>query len=64
MEFGEKLDKIWNRISDNEFLANKGVANEVRYYVFDYEPIDEMIVRETISKLKNRVGRQQMVLLL
>ena len=54
MEFGERLDKIWNRISDDEFLANKGVANEVRYYVFDYEPVDELIVRDKISQLKSK----------
>lgn len=34
MEFQERLDSIWKRISDEEFLANRGVANEVRYYVF------------------------------
>lgn len=54
MEFGKKLDKILSRISDDDFLANKGVANEVRYYVFDYEPVDELIVREKISKLKEQ----------
>lgn len=54
MEFGERLDKIWNRISDDDFLANKGVANEVRYYVFDYEPVDELIVRDKISQLKTK----------
>jgi len=30
MELGERLYKIWSRISDDDFLANKGVANEVR----------------------------------
>ncbi len=54
MEFGERLDKIWNRISDDDFLANKGVANEVRYYVFDYEPVDELLVRDKISQLKSK----------
>lgn len=37
MEFQERLDSIWNRISDEEFRANKGVGGEVRYYVFDYD---------------------------
>lgn len=54
MEFNERLDKIWNRISDEDFLANRGVANEVRYYVFDYEPCDEMIMREKIKALKRQ----------
>lgn len=31
MEFQEKLDAIWNRISSREFLENKGLGGEVRY---------------------------------
>ena len=54
MEFKDKLDKIWDRISDEDFLANRGVANEVRYYVFDYEPCDELIMREKIKALKKQ----------
>ena len=54
MEFNERLDKIWDRISDQDFLANRGVANEVRYYVFDYEPCDELIIRDKIRALKKQ----------
>ncbi len=54
MEFNERLDKIWERISDEDFLANRGVANEVRYYVFDYEPCDELIIRDKIKSLKKQ----------
>ena len=54
MDFNERLDKIWDRISDQDFLANRGVANEVRYYVFDYEPCDELIIRDKIKALKKQ----------
>ena len=54
MEFNERIDKIWERISDEDFLANRGVANEVRYYVFDYEPCDELIIRDKIKSLKKQ----------
>ena len=54
MEFQDRLDAIWNRISSREFLANKGVANEVRYYVFDYEACDELIMRQKIKDLLAR----------
>ena len=54
MEFNERLDKVWDRISDEDFLANRGVANEVRQYVFDYEPCDELIIREKIKALKKQ----------
>ena len=48
------MDKIWGRISDEDFLANRGVANEVRYYVFDYEPCDELIIRDKVEALKKK----------
>ena len=54
MEFQDRLDAIWNRISNREFLENKGVANEVRYYVFDYEAFDELIMRQKIKDLLAR----------
>lgn len=54
MELDERLDRIWDRISDQDFLANRGVANEVRYYVFDYEPCDELIIRDKIKALKKQ----------
>jgi len=54
MEFKDRLDAIWNRISSREFLENKGVANEVRYYVFDYEACDELIMRQKIKDLLAR----------
>lgn len=54
MEFQDRLDAIWNRISSREFLENKGVANEIRYYVFDYEACDEQIMRQKIKDLLAR----------
>ena len=54
MEFQDRLDAIWNRISSREFLENKGVANEVRYYVFEYEACDELIMRQKIKDLLAR----------
>lgn len=54
MEFQDKVDAIWDRISSKEFLENKGVANEVRYYVFDYEACDEQVIRQKINDLIER----------
>lgn len=51
MEFQDKVDAIWDRISSKDFLENKGVANEVRYYVFDYEACAEQVMRQKINDL-------------
>ena len=54
MEFQDRLDAIWDRVSSKDFLENKGVANEVRYYVFDYEACDELIMRQKIEALLSK----------
>ena len=54
MEFQDRLDAIWDRVSSKDFLENKGVANEVRYYVFGYEACDELIMRQKIEALLSK----------
>ena len=40
-----QLNEIKKRFSDEVFLSNKGLSNEVGIHVFCYEPKDEMLVR-------------------
>ena len=47
----QELDKIKGRISDTNFLANKGLSNEVGIHVFKYAPQDALIVRDYIERL-------------
>ncbi len=47
----EDLDKIKGRISDANFLANKGLSNEVGIHVFKYAPQYELIIRDYIERL-------------
>ena len=41
----EQLNAVKARFSDEVFLSNKGLSNEVGIHVFCYEPKDEMTVR-------------------
>ena len=47
----QELDRIRARISDPNFLANKGLSNEVGIHVFTYAPQHELIVRNYIERL-------------
>ncbi|MEK4103144.1 DUF1788 domain-containing protein [Paenibacillus sp. FSL R10-2791] len=49
----QELDRIKSRISDLNFLANKGLSNEVGIHVFTYAPQHELIVRDYIERLVN-----------
>ncbi|ETA80430.1 DUF1788 domain-containing protein [Youngiibacter fragilis] len=49
----QELDRIKERISNPDFLANKGLSNEVGIHVFNYDPKHELIVRAYIERLVN-----------
>ena len=50
----ERLDQMEVLIKKPSFRQTKGKANEVNYWVFDYAPEYELIVRNRISYLKNK----------
>ncbi|MBF7082780.1 DUF1788 domain-containing protein [Desulfallas sp. Bu1-1] len=58
MTIYERLDKIMPRILEKRFRENKGLGNEIGYYIFDYDPKDELLVREHISFIKQKVNSE------
>ncbi len=54
----ERLDMILPKLLDNRFRENKGLGNEIGFYNFDYDPKDELIVREHIAFLKKKVSNE------
>lgn len=46
-----RLNKLEDKIKLPNFRENKGLGNEVGYYVFDYPAEQEMLVRERINYL-------------
>ena len=54
MNFDEKINKIESKIKEPSFLENKGLSNEVGYYIFDYDPKYELKVRDEVSRLKHK----------
>ena len=50
----EMLKKVSARLSDDAFLSNKGLSNEVGIHVFCYDPADELTVRSWFEFLKNK----------
>lgn len=60
LSLGERLNQIEKKISDQSFRSNKGLGNEVGYYIFDYDPIEELHVRNHIQYLKNRINESSL----
>lgn len=50
-ELNERLDNLKWEIQKEEFLAGKGLSNEVNIRIFCYDPKEEMTVRHFIGQL-------------
>lgn len=50
----ERLDKAEEMIAKPSFRENKGLDNEVGYYIFDYMPKDELIVRKRVEYIRQK----------
>lgn len=47
-----RLDKVIDKIKEDKFIDGRGLGNEISFYVFDYEPSEELIVRDRITDFK------------
>lgn len=52
MNLNERLEKITEIIKKEDFRQNKGLGNEVGYYIFDYPEAQELTVRNHIEFIK------------
>lgn len=50
----ERLNEAEAVIRQPSFLENKGLGNEVGYYVFDYPAEQELVVRNRIADMKSK----------
>ncbi|EGO5147186.1 TPA: DUF1788 domain-containing protein [Enterococcus faecalis] len=48
----ERFDVLERLLKSDDFLTNRGLGNEIGYYIFDYSPKNELLVREYINHLE------------
>ncbi len=58
----ERLNRIESIIKKDSFRMNKGLGNEVGYYIFDYDPQYELKVRKHVEYLKNKINNNSNLL--
>lgn len=54
----ERLDQILPKIESEDFLKNKGLGNEIGFYVFDYPAECELAVREHLSFMADKLNKR------
>lgn len=50
----ERLDQAEAMIQTTSFRENKGLGNEVGYYIFDYPPEQELYIRNWVEYVKRK----------
>lgn len=57
----DRLSLIFERLNNEKFLKNKSLSNDMPYWVFDYNPEDELIVRDfLLKKLVTRFSKESL----
>ncbi|NCB40063.1 MAG: DUF1788 domain-containing protein [Erysipelotrichia bacterium] len=56
--FDSRLNQILPRLTSPELLTNSGLGNEIGFYIFDYPPEKELLVREHVSHLLNQLHKK------
>lgn len=50
----ERIDAILPKIVEPSFRENKGLGNEIGFYIFDYDPEYELLVRDRVEFIKDK----------
>jgi len=59
ISFKNRMDKIIDRLTSDEFLSNKGLGNEIGFYIFDYPPEYEMEMRDYIQFILRQLPKKK-----
>ncbi len=55
----DRLNQVLPRITSDDFLAGKGLGNEIAFFIFDYPPEDELRIREHIRFLLDHIPKHK-----
>ena len=58
-DLSERLKQIELKILDKNFRAGRGTANEVNFWIVDYDAEDELQVRDYVKTLEKQVNNKQ-----
>ncbi len=53
----KRLDLLIPKITEKKFLEGRGLGNEISFYVFDYDPKEELFMRKQIKHIKKELEK-------
>lgn len=55
----DRLNEILPKITSDDFLSGRGLGNEIAFFIFEYEPEDELRVRQHIAFLLDHIPKHK-----
>lgn len=55
----QRLNRVIDRILSEELLSNAGLGNEIGFYIFDYDPAEEMKVRGFLRIVEDQLPKRK-----
>ena len=53
----DRLQKIIDKVKTEKFIQGRGLGNEISYYIFDYDPKEELVVRQYVQYIKKELNK-------
>ena len=53
----QRLNQLLPKLQDSRLLENRGIGNEIGFYIFDYAPEDELYVQEYTKVLVSQLTK-------
>ena len=47
----DRLNRVVEKLTNDDFLRGRGLGNEIGFYIFDYPPDRELEVRERLQHI-------------
>lgn len=58
VELQNRLNQVLDKVTSTEFLNSEGLGNEIGFWIFDYNPEDELQVREFLIFLESTLEKK------
>jgi len=58
LTIGKRLEQMDAAVREPQLLCNRGIGNEIGFYIFDYDPKDEPLVEEHLPELKKKLDSE------
>lgn len=55
LSINQRLDALLPKLQDARLLSNRGIGNEIGFYIFDYEAEYEPLVQKYVERLKRQL---------